>query len=83
LVRTGVGVGADCGVVEVVEVGLGVGEDGLGVGDVGVGGVVAVVGGVVAGTVGGGVVGTVVGQATQNTFCLAAPFSPAKFQKSL
>jgi hypothetical protein len=28
-------------------------------------------------------VGSAPGHFTQNTFCLAAPFSPAKFQKSL
>jgi len=50
-------------------VGAGVGEDdvGVGVGEVGVG-------------VG---VGVEEGQDTQNTFCLAAPCSPANVQKSL
>jgi hypothetical protein len=36
--------------------------------------------GVVVGVVG---VGVAAGHFTQNTFCLAAPFSPVKFQKSL
>ena len=64
-----------------MEVGVGPGEAVVGGGDVG-GGVVggAVVGG---GVVGGGVVGGVAGQDTQNTFCLASPFSPANVQKSL
>jgi hypothetical protein len=45
---------------------------GVGAGDVGV----------VAGVV-GACVGVAAGHFTQNTFCLAAPFSPVKFQKSL
>ena len=43
-------------------------------------GVVGVPVGVVGEPVG---VGSAPGHFTQNTFCLAAPFSPAKFQKSL
>jgi hypothetical protein len=55
------------------DVGAGVGEDDVGVG-VGVG----------EGDVGVGVgVGVEEGQDTQNTFCLAAPCSPANVQKSL
>jgi len=38
--------------------------------------------GVVVGVV-GACVGVAAGHFTQNTFCLAAPFSPVKFQKSL
>jgi hypothetical protein len=53
------------------DVGAGVGEDDVGVG-VGEGGVGVGVG-----------VGVEEGQDTQNTFCLAAPCSPANVQKSL
>ena len=53
------------------DVGAGVGEDDVGVG-------------VGEGDVGVGVgVGVEEGQDTQNTFCLAAPCSPANVQKSL
>jgi hypothetical protein len=45
------------------------------------GGVIVVGGGVIV--VGGGDVGGVPGQDTQNTLCLAAPFSPANVQNSL
>lgn len=78
------GAGADGGTVE-VGLGLGLGDVVVGVGDVGVGvGGVVVGGGDVGGVVvGGGVVGGVPEQDTQNTFCLAAPFSPANVQKSL
>jgi hypothetical protein len=67
--------------MEDVGLGLGAGEDdvevgegdvGVGEGDVGVG----------EGDVGVGV-GVEEGQDTQNTFCLAAPCSPANVQKSL
>ena len=63
--------------MEVAGLGLGLGEDddGLGLGDAAVG-----VGDAV---VGGGDVGGVAGQDTQNTLCLAEPFSPANVQKSL
>jgi hypothetical protein len=62
------------------DVGPGAGEDDVGAGvgedDVGVG--------VGEGDVGVGVgVGVEEGQDTQNTFCLAAPCSPANVQKSL
>ena len=62
------------------DVGPGAGEDDVGTGvgedDVGVG--------VGEGDVGVGVgVGVEEGQDTQNTFCLAAPCSPANVQKSL
>ena len=55
----------------------------VGDGDIVVGGGDIVVGGgdIVVG--GGGDVGGVPGQDTQNTLCLAAPFSPAKVQNSL
>ena len=70
-VGLGAGLGEDA-------VGPGAGEDdvGVGEGDVGVG--------VGEGDVGVGVgVGVEEGQDTQNTFCLAAPCSPANVQKSL
>lgn len=54
--------------MEVVGLGLGLGDDGLGLGDV---------------VAGGGDVGGVAGQDTQNTLCLAEPFSPVNVQKSL
>ena len=79
---TGVGTGA-AGTGGVCVVGAG-GVVGGGV----VGGVLAQVQvgagdvGVVAGVV-GACVGVAAGHFTQNTFCLAAPFSPVKFQKSL
>jgi hypothetical protein len=72
-VGLGAGLGEDA-------VGPGAGEDDVGAGvgedDVGVG--------VGEGDVGVGVgVGVEEGQDTQNTFCLAAPCSPANVQKSL
>ena len=54
----------------------------VGDGDIVVGGGDIVVGGGDI-VVGGGDVGGVAGQDTQNTLCLAAPFSPAKVQNSL
>jgi hypothetical protein len=81
------GVGAGAGATE----DAGPGEDGVtpgaGEDDAGVGAGVAQVHvgvGVGEGDVGAGVgVGVEEGQDTQNTFCLAAPCSPANVQKSL
>jgi hypothetical protein len=75
--------------MEEVGLGAGLGEDDVGPGageeDVGPGvGQVHVGFGVGEGDVGVGVgVGAGEGQDTQNTFCLAAPCSPANVQKSL
>jgi hypothetical protein len=75
--------------MEDVGLGAGTGEDddgpGTGEDDDGVGvGVAQVHVGVGVGDVGVGVgVGVEEGQDTQNTFCLAAPCSPANVQKSL
>jgi hypothetical protein len=75
--------------MEDVGLGAGPGEDGVGPGtgedDVGAGVAQVHVGvGVGEGDVGVGVgVGVEEGQDTQNTFCLAAPCSPANVQKSL
>jgi hypothetical protein len=75
--------------MEDVGLGAGLGEDDVGPGageeDVGPGvGQVHVGFGVGEGDVGVGVgVGAGEGQDTQNTFCLAAPCSPANVQKSL
>jgi len=75
--------------MEDVGLGAGPGEDGVtpgaGEDDVEVGaGVAQVHVGVGEGDVGVGVgVGVEEGQDTQNTFCLAAPCSPANVQKSL
>ena len=92
------GVGAGAGAIEDVGLGLGEGEGGVGVGEDDVGlrvgedgvgvGVWQVHVGVGVGVgeddVGVGVgVGVEEGQDTQNTFCLAAPCSPANVQKSL